>query len=103
MEIKVKANKNLHKDQENTFAGMLVLLSSIDLGTQVNEANQKIQNPIIKAELELTLMTIRRSKDLALWDAVQVQVIEKTVGQKTADRFFGELFFTIIILLPMRV
>ena len=42
MEIKVKANKNLHKDQENTFAGMLVLLSSIDLGTQVNEANQKI-------------------------------------------------------------
>ena len=45
MEIKVKANKNLNKDQESTFTGMLVLLSSIDLGTQVNEAKSENIEP----------------------------------------------------------
>lgn len=42
VEIKVKANKNLNKDQERTFTEMLVLLRSIDLGGQVNEA--KLEN-----------------------------------------------------------
>lgn len=42
VEIKVKAKKNLNKDQERTFTEMLVLLRSIDLGGLVNEA--KLEN-----------------------------------------------------------
>ena len=45
VEIKVKANKNLNKDQERTFTEMLVLLRSIDLGGQVNEAKSENIEP----------------------------------------------------------
>lgn len=45
VEIKVKANKNLNKDQERTFTEMLVLLRSIDLGGQGNEAKSENTEP----------------------------------------------------------
>ena len=51
VEIKVKAKKNLNKDQERTFTEILVLLRSVDLGGLVNEA--KSEN--IEPNNELTL------------------------------------------------
>ena len=74
MEIKVKAKKNLNKDQERTFTEILVLLRSVDLGGLVNEAKLENIEPNNERRAWVNIIvTCRRSKDLnALWDAVQV-------------------------------